>query len=226
VNQLIVVGAGGFGREIFGWAQQVDSDQRDWEVAGFLDARSDSLDVLNLPARIFGDPDTFTPQDYHRFVCGIGRPRTKLQLVEKLMLRGAKFITLIHPSVIVGPNCQIGPGSVLCPRVVLTTNVRLGRFVALNVATTVGHDALIGDGCTLDGHVDVIGNAVLGKGVFVGSHAAILPGARVEDFTTVGVGDVILRNVAEQNPIEGAPTKRTFRSASIRPVSNSVYIDD
>ena len=38
-NRLLIVGAGGFGREVLQWALDIQSQgDVDWEVGGFLDA--------------------------------------------------------------------------------------------------------------------------------------------------------------------------------------------
>ena len=167
VERLLIIGAGGFGREILGWALDIQPTQQGWEIAGFLDLKPDALSGYSIPFKNFGDPTNYTPNANDRFVCAIADPAQKLQTCRELKRRGAQFVSLIHPSAVVGPNCTIGEGCLLCPGAVLTTNVKLGDFVALNVQATAGHDVIIGDGCTLNAHSDVTGCAQLGEGVFL-----------------------------------------------------------
>ena len=152
VKRILIVGAGGFGREVLCWARNVERTQSlNGEIGGFLDANPAALDgFVRAPLKILGDPTGFRPAETDLYVCAIGDLAAKQRVVTSLLAtRGARFLMLIHPSVIMGADRRIGDGCVLCPNVVLTTNVILGRFVTLNVGATVGHDVRIGDWCTL-----------------------------------------------------------------------------
>jgi sugar O-acyltransferase (sialic acid O-acetyltransferase NeuD family) len=213
-KRLLIVGAGGFGREVLCWARDVESTQSEWKIGGFLDANPAALDGFNVPFRILGDPAEFAPVQTDRYICAIGDPATKQRVITALLGRSARFSTLIHPSVTMGADCRIGVGCILCPSVVLTTNVTLGRFSTLNAASTVGHDAVVGDWCTLSGHVDITGKVILGEAAFVGSHACVLPGLRVGDRAVVGAGTVVTRNVRAGCTAFGVPAKHIFTKAT------------
>lgn len=210
MKRLLIVGAGGFGREVLSWARDAQSAQGGWQIAGFLDTNPKALEGFPCPAEILGDPLTYQPGDDDLLVCAIGDPATKLQVCRDLQARGGRFPTLIHPTAVIGGDCRIGEGSLLCPGAVITANVTLGDFVMLNVYATVGHDAVIGAGCTLSAHTDVTGNARLGEGVFLGSHAVVLPGAQVGDYAVVGAGSVVLRNVRARTTVVGVPAKQIY----------------
>jgi len=172
-----------------------------------LDSKAAALDGFDVPLEILGDPAEFAPAETDLCICVIGDPATKRRVVSGLTARGAQFATLIHPSVIMGAGCRIGDGCILCPRAVVTTHVILGRFVTLNVASTVGHDVGLGDWCTLSDHVDITGKVSLGEAVFAGSHACVLPGLRVGDRAVVGAGAVVTRNVSAGSTMFGVPAK-------------------
>ena len=207
-KKLIIVGAGGFGREVYAWASHIEPTQSLWEFAGFLDANSSALEGYNLNVPIVGSPDKYDPTDSELFVCAIGDPEIRLAVSRNLEHRGAKYATLIHPSAVVGPNCQIGEGSILCPFAVVTTNASVGRHAILNLHSTVGHDAVLGDYVTLCDHCDVTGNCQVGDGVFLASHASILPGMRIGNHAKVGAGSAVVKNVPEHTTVMGIPAKR------------------
>jgi sugar O-acyltransferase (sialic acid O-acetyltransferase NeuD family) len=208
MKRLLIVGAGGFGRESLGWILAIPPGQRDWEVAGFLDSDLQALDGFAVPYEVIDDPEVYPPADNDVFLCAIGDPVAKLRVCRNLQSRGAHFMTFIHPTAIVGPGCVMGEGCVLCPGAVITADVHLGQFVSLNVYATVGHDVVIGDGCTLNGHTDVTGCARLGEGVFMGSHAAVLPGAVVADYTVIGGGSVVMRRTRARATVMGVPARQ------------------
>ena len=205
MKKLVIIGAGGFGREIFHWAS--DIVQQEWCIGGFLDQNAMALAGFSGFPPIIGDPATYVPSRNDVFTCAVGDPKSKLRLCNSILERGGRFISLIHPTAVVGTMCNLGQGCIFCPGTVVTSNVSLGNFVTLNACATVGHDACIGDGCTLSGHADVTGAAMLGRGVFLGSHAVVLPKARVGDYATVGAGSVVLRSVKAHSTVFGVPAK-------------------
>ncbi|MGO9022305.1 MAG: acetyltransferase [Syntrophobacteraceae bacterium] len=208
MKRLLIIGAGGFGRELLGWSRDIPFNARDWAVGGFLDANPAALDGYQVDLPILGDPMTISPSENDVLTCAIGDPKAKLRIVEALKRKGGRFISIIHPTAVVGPLCRLGEGCILCPAVVITTNVTIGDFVTVNVAATVGHDVVVGEGCTICGHADITGAALLGKGVFVGSHASILPKASIGDYAIVGAGSVVLRKVREGATVMGVPAKQ------------------
>jgi sugar O-acyltransferase (sialic acid O-acetyltransferase NeuD family) len=205
VTRLVLIGAGGFARELLAWLKT--SNLRDAPVAGVLtDGRPSDLPAeLGVP--FLGAADVYAIDEQDLFLCAIGLPPAKRRMTAALEARGARFATLIHDTVVIGDRCQIGEGSVLCPRVVLTSDVVIGRHVLLNVATSVGHDGVIGDYSTLSGHVDVTGFARLGEGVFAGTHACVAPSKKVGDWAVVGAGAVVVRDAPAHATVFGNPAK-------------------
>ncbi|TWT77776.1 putative acetyltransferase EpsM [Posidoniimonas polymericola] len=208
-SRIIIVGAGGFGREVHAWAgHAIASGLLPAGVTGFLDDRSDPLDGYGLEDKLLGRCSDYLPEAGDLFLCAIGDPKAKLQVSSGLRSRGAEFVSLIHPTAIIGPRCRLGVGCVVCPYATVTADVTIGDFVCLNAHATVGHDASLGDGCTLSGHCDITGGARLGEGVFMGSHAAVLPGVRVGDYATIAAGSVAYHRVAPETTAIGVPAKR------------------
>lgn len=208
MQMLYIIGAGGFGREVLSWLRACPEWERDWRFAGFIDDDSDALAGKSTSGTVIATVADFKPGDEDIVICAIGDPTTRLNIAQKLLRQGVQFFTLIHPSAIVGDNCVVGTGCILCPGAVLTANVRVGDFVIVNAHSTIGHDAEIGDGVTLSGHVDITGHAHIADGVFLGTHAAVLPGAKIGAYAKVGAGSVVLRSVKPGATVMGVPAKQ------------------
>ena len=206
-KRLFIAGAGGFGREVAAWARDFFDTVDDWELGGFLDDQLDMLDDTPRELPVVGDLSTYRFEPRDRVFVAICEPRVKKHAVEKLQGR-APFATIIHPSVVIGSHCKIGVGSILCPHVVLTTNVTIGDHVHLNLKVTVGHDARIGSYSTLNSHVDITGSVEVEEAVFMGSHAVVLPRGHVGAFSRIGAGSVVLRHVGAEETVMGVPAHR------------------
>jgi sugar O-acyltransferase (sialic acid O-acetyltransferase NeuD family) len=208
VKNLLIVGAGGFGREVLNYAYDTPPHLRKWEIGGFLDSRSQILDGFNCLHRVVGDPETYEPNPDDVFICALGDGAMRLKYGRMLQERGAKFVNLASPTLDMSADVRLGVGCIFAAYVGISTNVTIGDFVVINSRATVGHDAVLGAGCTLSAHCDVGGGAVLEEEVFMGSHAVILPKAIVGQGATVGAGSVVLRRVRPRTTVMGVPAKQ------------------
>lgn len=207
MKKILIVGAGGFGREVYNWIKDSREKYPDWQVEGFLDDNLLALKEYNYEVGVISTVLDYQPQENEHLVMAIGSPKIKSELVNLLKHKGAKFETFIHRTAIIGENVKIGQGSVLCPNSIITCDAVIGEFVTINCGSGTGHDASVGDYSTLSGQVDITGFARVGKRVSIGSSACILPGVIIEDDSAIGAGSVVVRNVREGSTVFGNPAK-------------------
>lgn len=204
-KSLVIVGAGGFGREVFEWAAQSFDFTGEWRFKGFIDDNLEALRGKNYPKGVLCRVGDYQPEPDDYFLCAVGKPKMKEELVKQMLAKGVRPATLIHPSVVIGRNVTIGEGVILCPRVVLTCDIILHDFVTLNVGTAAGHDVVIGSWTQTSAFCDLTGSTQVGERVFMGSHSTLLPGVEVGDDAVVGAGSVVVRDVKAGETVFGAP---------------------
>ncbi|CAA6676768.1 MULTISPECIES: acetyltransferase [unclassified Lentimonas] len=207
MKNLYIVGAGGFGREVYAWLLDSPECNVEWRVQGFLDDNLGALDGFDYELGVVASISDFQPSSDDLFVCAIGARAHKRRVCESLKARGASFFTLVHPTAIVGPNVSIGEGVVICPRVTVTCDVEIGEMVMLNLHCTVGHDVRVGAWSTVSAQCDLTGFVQLGEDVFLGSGVRVIPGKRIEDGAVVGAGSVVIRNVRAGQKVFGNPAR-------------------
>jgi sugar O-acyltransferase (sialic acid O-acetyltransferase NeuD family) len=208
LRKLVIVGAGGFGREVLAWARQSVQFERDWEIKGFIDDNAAALAGKNTPAPWLGPIADHQPANDEVFVCALGTPAVKRRVGELLRSRGARFGQVVHRTVVLGDNVALGDGVILCPYTVVSANNRLGVCVAINFHSTVDHDTNVGDWSQVNCHCDLTGGVQIGREVFIGSSVSIIPNVTVGDGAYVGVGSVVLRDVPAGAKVFGVPARQ------------------
>ncbi len=208
MKQIIIVGAGGFGREVFGYAEDCIRAGAAWEIKGFLDDNPRALDGLDYPCGLLGGIAAYQPRQGDYFLMGLGLPKAKKAVAGQLLARGAAFETLIHPTARVGRNVRVGAGCVLCLHTNFTCDISLGDFVTVNCHSGCGHDARLGSWTTLSSYCDVTGHVQLGEGVFFASSVKTVPSSKVGDWASVGINSSVIMNVKAGASVFGNPAVR------------------
>jgi serine acetyltransferase len=81
----------------------------------------------------------------------------------------------------------------------------VGDHVSIGAFSNVAHDTVIGDWCQICSHCGVNGRAELAEGVFLGSHACVIPRVQVGAWAYIGAGSIVVRNVPAEAKMFGNP---------------------
>ncbi|MFM9058877.1 MAG: hypothetical protein ACKOSQ_07130 [Planctomycetaceae bacterium] len=204
VRRILIVGAGGFGREVLQWARAAWADDAAL-VAGFLSQNADLLAGHDKSLPIFGDPATFAPEAGDALLLAIGIPGVRRRVAEDLLARGAEFLSLIHPTAVVAPSAAIGAGSISCPGAFFSDSARLGRFGLVNYHASLAHDSSAGDFTVLSPYATLAGGAHIADDVFLGLHASIGPGVSVGPRSKVAANSCALVDIPADSLVLGVP---------------------
>jgi hypothetical protein len=208
---LVVVGAGGFGRETLDVVEAVNRETGAFELLGVLD---DSPSTTNLDRtaargiRYLGTVSKWLQGDYPAaFLIAVGNPSTRRVLARQFESTGHTPATAIHPRAVLGSTSEIGRGSIICSGVQVSTNVRVGAYVHLNPSVTVGHDAVLADYVSVNPSATISGECHIGEGALLGAASVILQGLTVGCGAIIGASACVVRDVADAKTVIGVPAK-------------------
>jgi len=207
MKNLIIIGCGGFAREVYWHAQKSVGYGVDWQIKGFLDGdvKLAAAEYELLPDKVLGDVDGYEICADDVFTCAVGTPKARKILSEKICARGGEFVNLISALAYVMPTVEFGRGVIIAPHVCIGDRAKLDDFVAVNASTIIGHDAQIGKYSCVMPQANIAGKCRIGAEVFVGSGALVLPKAKVGDGATVGAGSLVLKKVRAGAKVFGNP---------------------
>lgn len=210
---LVVVGAGGFGRETLDVVEAVNeaSDTLVFEILGVLDSGPSDVNLARLAARgipFLGSEDAWLEENGKaEYLIGIGSPVIRRTVDEKFVAAGLSAATVVHPAATVGSQATLAGGVVICAGAQVSTNVTLGRHVHLNPNSTIGHDSQLGDFVSVNPAAIVSGEVIVGSGVLVGAGSVILQGLTVGEKAVVGAAACVTRNIDLGLVVKGVPAR-------------------
>ena len=207
MKNLVIIAAGGCGREVLQWAKDINDVEHRWNIKGFIDDNEQALDGLVCDVPVLSRIDDYEINAEDEFVCCIGNSAVRKTVVEKLKAKGATFTTIIHPNAIIADSCTLGEGVIIYPFALISDNARIGDGCIINMYSSVAHDSTLGEYCTISAHCDVTGMCRLGDRVFMGTTSQMVPGSRIGDDVYICAGSTVMTRVRNGKKVLGNPAK-------------------
>ena len=209
LTTIVIVGAGGLGREVLATLRAGNAARQQWNVLGFLDstARLASTEVSGVP--VLGDDEWCRNNSDAslRFICAIGDPKVRCRVVNKLSAMNCKFASVVHPDVRIPDSVKIGDGTVIMAGTQFTTDVTIGSHVVVYVNCSITHDVRVGDFCVIPSGCTLSGESVLEEGVLMGAGVNVLPRKRIGAWAVIGAGSVVTRDIPGNTTAVGVPCR-------------------
>lgn len=210
MKDIIIVGAGGFGREVAWLIERINHKSPQWNLLGFVDDEKTYRNQLLMGKyQIIEDVDWLLESKQKlNVVCAIGNAKVRQKVSSRLMAnKNIQFPILIDPSVIMSEDVKIGAGSILCAGTIITVNVEIGSHCLINLDCTIGHDVILHDYITAYPSVNISGHVEIGNCCELGTGAQIIQGKKICADSIVGAGSVVINDIVERGTYVGVPAK-------------------
>lgn len=137
---LLILGAGSHGKEIYELAQSLNVFRR----IAFLDDNAEKTEAVGRCR----DAGQYV-DEYPIAIPAVGNHSLRMRWMRELIQAGFVLPVLIHPGAVVSPSAKIGYGTVVCAR------------------ATIGSGAVVGEGCIISSGATIDRNVVIPAGVHV-----------------------------------------------------------
>lgn len=208
MKHLVIIGAGGMGKEIFYTAKHSIGYETEFDIKGFIDDNIHALDNFSGYPPVLGTISEYQPESDDVFTCSMGNVQTKRKVCEIIKSKGGKFQTLIDHRAQIRDNVTIGEGCIIDSYAMIGTDAVIGENCLIQSFSNVAHDCKVGDYSRVDVRSLMVGGVEVGNNVTIHTNAIINHKVKIEDDATVGALSFVIRNVKAGTTVCGNPAIR------------------
>ncbi len=205
MKDIIIIGAGGFGREVEMLIHQINLLENQWNLMGFVDDNYPPGTKIGRSV-VVGPILELAKFTNSHYVIAVADARKKKSILE-LVPASFSAAVLKHPSVISGERVRFGNGAIVCAGSILTEDIVIGNHVILNLSCTVGHDTAIGDLCSIMPGASISGEVIIREGVFVGTGSKVINQVEIGENSIIGAGAIVSESIPANCTAVGIPAK-------------------
>ena len=210
MKHLIIIGARGWGREVYAAARDTKAYKNgEFTIKGFLDSKVDALDGLrgDYPP-ILDTPETYEIQEDDVFFVAMGEPKWRRYYAEMMENKGGEFMSIISDYAFVNSTAVIGKGSYIARWSCISDNVVLGKHTMIHVFSDLGHDVKIGNYSSIEAYSFLGGYSQVGEESVMHVRSSLIARKKIGNHVSVGANSVVIRNLKDSEHVFGNPAQK------------------
>ena len=205
MNNILIYGAGGYGREV----ACIINKLAEWDLMGFYDDGFETGIDTGYGVVIGSISELNNVQEPIDVVLAIGNPEVANKIAARITNPLVSFPNIIDSDAYFydRDSLKIGKGNIIGPNASVSCNVTLGNFNVLNVFSQVGHDVVLGNHNVVMPSVNISGSVVIGDGNLFGVKSTVIQGIKIGNNVTLAPNSVLTRNAKDDKTYLGNPAK-------------------
>jgi sugar O-acyltransferase (sialic acid O-acetyltransferase NeuD family) len=209
VKPIVIIGAGGHGREVADIIRHQAQHGNAAPLLGFIDDRAELHGQVLDGAPVLGDWSWFddVQRDDVAVICALGTPATFRRVVQRVRELGFFFARAISPLAYISPTASLGQGVMVFPHAFISTGAWIDDHCIINTGTTVSHDSKIGSYCNVNPGVHLAGNVTIGEGCYIGMGTNVIQGHSIGPWAVIGAGAGVICDIPAHATAVGIPAK-------------------
>lgn len=211
VDDVVIIGAGGFGRTAAMIVEDMNDDVRNFNLIGFLDDAGvkGAAPIEALGFEYLGRVSELERLPVAtRYVVALGSSNSRKRMAEKV----ARMSTsdppiLIHPTAYVARSSEVSPGSIVSLGATISHGSKVGPFSLLNINSAITHDCRAGAYTTLSPYACMLGGSETGEGAWLATRATLGVGCKLGAWSVLGASTTALNSVPDGRTALGTPAR-------------------
>lgn len=206
MKDIVIIGAGGMGRETAWLIEEINKKKNEWNLLGFLDEREELIGKVVDGYKVLGKLnflESLSKEVY--IIVAIGNGVIRKKIVKKVGTR--KYPVLIHPNANISNRSLIEEGTIICSGAVISIDTKIGKHNIINFNSIIAHDSKLSDFVTIHVNVNISGNVEIGKLTTIGSGSSIYQGKKIGECCMVGLGSSVLKRIKDNKTALGVPAE-------------------
>ena len=213
IKKLIFLGASGNASVIYSTIIDINKKSKSKiKPIGFLDDKKKSFYKLKNYGKInLRNIEILKKKKDVYFIWTLRSSKLKKETLKKLhelKIQKKRFLTIIHPTANVSDISKIGYGVTIHSLVNIGPKTVIKDHVHIFSQASVGHDTSLNEFSYLAGKSSIGANVKVGIGCFFGINSCVKENLLIKDWSIIGMGSVVLKNVNSYTTVAGNPAKK------------------
>jgi acetyltransferase EpsM len=207
-KKLIIFGAGGNADVICSTIMDINQENQQIEILGFLDDVEKKKNVLGKINK--RNVDKFKRHKDVYFIWSLRSTNLGKKILHKynnLDISEGRLLTVQHPTAVISKYSKIGNGVTIHPFVNIGPGVIIKNNIHIFSHSLIGHNTILSHFSYIANNSSIGAFVKIKEGGYIGMNASIKERIIIEKWSTVGMGSVVIKNVKEGSTVVGNPAK-------------------
>lgn len=199
--KLGIFGSGSLGKEIL---SIISSKVESWEEVFFIDDIVTEREINGIKVYRYQEVKQFSAKEMEILIA-VGEPYYREKIYLQVKSDGYNCATFVSDSAYIAHDCKLANGCVVFPNTYMGVNVSLEENVIIHAGARIESDCNINRHSFISSGAFIGADTRIGRGSFVGPNSSIKDHLALGDYSVIGMGAVVIKDVENEDVVVGNP---------------------